>query len=97
MNDQINSTIKSVMELKSGIGLFSKELDKIHSQLEELRSILASKQTVESAPAQQISTPTQTVKKQNVVVRREDQEEVELLDNKGYQIHVVGLGVQKLD
>jgi len=96
MNDQINSTIKSVIELKSGIGLFSKELEKIHSQLEELRSILASQQTVSNIKEEQVSNPTPTQKK-TLVVRREDQEEVELLDNKGYQIHVVGLGVQNLD
>ena len=36
-------------------------------------------------------------KKNPVVVRREDQEEIEILDSSGYQIQVVGLGVQKVD
>ncbi len=96
MSDKINETIKSVIELKSGIGLFSRELEKIHSQLEELKSILAAKQADPTTQEQQVLKPA-PIQKKTLVVRREDQEEVELLDNKGYQIHVVGLGVQKLE
>jgi regulator of replication initiation timing len=96
MSDKINETIKSVIELKSGIGLFSRELEKIHSQLEELKSILAAKQADPTTQEQQVSKPA-PIQKKTLVVRREDQEEVELLDNKGYQIHVVGLGIQKLE
>ena len=95
MSEKIDSTLKSVEQLESGFKLFSKELEKIRNQLEELKLVLNSQsveQTIQPAPSPEVK-----LKKPPVIMRREDQEEVELLDNKGYQIQVVGLGVQKLD
>lgn len=95
MSEKIDSTLKSVEQLESGFKLFSKELEKIKNQLEELKLVLNSQsveQIIEPAPSPEVKP-----KKPPVIMRREDQEEVELLDNKGYQIQVVGLGVQKLD
>ena len=100
MKDKIDSTIKTIFELKSGVSLFSKELDKIQSQLNELREIINSQS--QDSLQEERSTPSTVVndvpkKKPSLVVRREDQEDVEVLDSSGYTIQVVGLGVQKLE
>jgi len=95
MSERIDSTIKSVEQLESGFKLFTKELEKIKKQLEELKLVLNSQAADQTS--QPVPSPEIKAKKPPVIMRREDQEEVELLDNKGYQIHVVGLGVQKLE
>jgi len=95
MSEKIDSTLKSVAELESGFKLFSKELEKIKNQLEELKLILNSQNPEVEKKSTTLVQPKE--KKSTLVVRREDQEEAELLDNKGYQIQVVGLGVQKID
>jgi regulator of replication initiation timing len=98
MSDKIDSTLKSVADLRTGIQYFSKELDKIQFQLEELKRILNSQSTNTSSEKKEIEVvEKKPQKKIPVVVRREDQEEVEVLDSSGYQIQVVGLGVQKMD
>jgi hypothetical protein len=95
MMEKIDSTLKTVSDLKSGIGFFSKELDKIQSQLEELKKILNSQNTESQVP--QVSTQIEKKKKPSLVVRREDQEEPEIVTTQSYQIQVVGLGVQKIE
>jgi regulator of replication initiation timing len=95
MMEKIDSTLKTVSDLKSGIGFFSKELDKIQSQLEELKKILNSQNTEAKVP--QVSTQIEKKKKPSLVVRREDQEEPEIVTTQSYQIQVVGLGVQKIE
>jgi hypothetical protein len=95
MSEKIDSTLNSVAELETGLGLFSKELQKIKSQLEELKTILNS-QVVDEVVKPQNSTPPK-VKKSPVVIRREDQEEPEIVTTSNYQIQVVGLGVQKME
>jgi regulator of replication initiation timing len=98
MSDKIDSTLRSVADLRTGIQYFSKELDKIQFQLEELKRILNSQSTNTSSEKKEIEVvEKKPQKKIPVVVRREDQEEVEVLDSSGYQIQVVGLGVQKMD
>lgn len=95
MSEKIDSTLKSVAELETGLGLFSKELQKIKSQLEELKTILNS-QAVDVVVKYENSPPPK-VKKSPVVIRREDQEEPEVITTSAYQIQVVGLGVQKIE
>lgn len=95
MSEKIDSTLRAVAELKSGLGLFSKELEKIQTQLEELKAILNSQSVEEKKPP--IVTSAAKTKKPPVVIRREDQEEVEVLSSPSYQIQVVGLGVQKIE
>jgi regulator of replication initiation timing len=98
MSDKIDSTLKSVADLRTGIQYFSKELDKIQFQLEELKRILNSQSANTSSEKKEIEVVEKKPQKKNpVVVRREDQEEIEILDSSGYQIQVVGLGVQKMD
>ena len=98
MSDKIDSTLKSVADLRTGIQYFSKELDKIQFQLEELKRILNSQSANTSSEKKEIEVVEKKPQKKNpVVVRREDQEEIEILDSSGYQIQVVGLGVQKVD
>lgn len=97
MSERIDSALRSVDQLESGFKLFSKELEKIKNQLEELKVALNSNSTEqkEQSAVKEEAKP----KKPPVTIRREDQEkeDVELLDNRGYHIQVVGLGVQKLD
>ena len=95
MSERIDSTIKSVEQLESGLKLFTKELEKIKGQLEELKLVLNSQSTDQAK--QPLLSPEVKAKKPHVTIRREDQEAVEVLDSSGYQIQVVGLGVQKLD
>lgn len=95
MMDKIDTTLKAVADLKSGIGFFSKELEKIQSQLEELKKILNSQNTESQVPQPDIQAEKK--KKSPVVVRREDQEEPEIVTTPTYQIQVVGLGVQKIE
>lgn len=95
MTDKIDSTLKTVSDLKSGIGLFSKELEKIQSQLEELKNILNSQNT----EVKNLNTEILTEKKKKtpIVVRREDAEQPQDTVAPNYQIQVVGLGVQKIE
>ena len=96
MNEKLDTTIRMVSNLKDGISHLTKELEKIQNQLEELKTVIGVKDSESPAIIPTEILPAKP-KKQPVVVRREDQDELEVVETTPYKIQVVGVGIQKME
>lgn len=97
MNERIDSALKVLSDLKTGLSFFQNQIDKIKSELEELKVINEA-----NNPEQIVKDNPQTAlfvnsEKRNPTVRRSDSEDKQPESTTQYNIQVVGLGVEKLD
>jgi hypothetical protein len=102
MNEELDSTLKSLKELKNSISLISKELDKLEIKFKNLfkdfkeEPLLNKEQSLHSLVSKEKKD-----KPKKIVVHRLDDTESETLSDKSFQptkydIKVVGLGVEKI-
>lgn len=97
MNERIDSALKVLSDLKTGLFIFQEQVDKIRIELEELKIINGSNNSEQVIKENSQSTLFVNSERKNPVVRRADSEDSQAEPAPQYNIQVVGLGVEKVD
>jgi hypothetical protein len=97
MIERIDSTLKALSDLKTGLSFFQNPFDKIKSELEEIKSLHLANNPEQVANANPQSALFSNSEKKNPIVRRADSEDAPAEKPTQYNIQVVGLGVEKVD
>lgn len=94
---KFDNILAVIADLKTGLTFFRSQIDKVQSELEELKSFTGEDGQASPGPdPKQIPLFAETPKKTPTVRRVDSEEEVSEKPNP-YNIQVVGLGTTKLD